>query len=59
MRRMEELGKLSPVSRESSLEALPRKELQQLAKESGVKVRTHLGDCSCYTPTGIVRAPLA
>lgn len=39
---MEELGKLSPTSRETSLEALPRKELQQLAKETGIKVLLHI-----------------
>ena len=35
---MDELGKLSPASRERNLDDLPRKELQQLAKEAGVKV---------------------
>ncbi|KAL0032631.1 hypothetical protein WJX77_011729 [Trebouxia sp. C0004] len=34
---MDELGTLSPASRERSLDELPRKELQQLAKEAGVK----------------------
>ena len=35
---MDELTVLSPTSRERSLDELPRKELQQLAKEAGVKV---------------------
>ena len=35
---MDELDTLSPASRERSLDGLPRKELQQLAKEAGVKV---------------------
>ena len=35
---MDELSNLSPASREHSLDDLPRKELQQLAKEAGVKV---------------------
>lgn len=35
---MDELSKLSPASRERNLDDLPRKELQQLAKEAGVKV---------------------
>ena len=35
---MDELSKLSPASRERNLDELPRKELQQLAKEAGVKV---------------------
>ena len=35
---MDELSKLSPASRERNLIGLPRKELQQLAKETGVKV---------------------
>ncbi|DBB07301.1 TPA: hypothetical protein ACH3X3_008802 [Trebouxia sp. C0006] len=34
---MDELDTLSPASRERSLDELPRKELQQLAKEAGVK----------------------
>ncbi|KAL3147858.1 hypothetical protein ABBQ32_002579 [Trebouxia sp. C0010 RCD-2024] len=34
---MDELSKLSPASRERNLDELPRKELQQLAKEAGVK----------------------
>jgi len=38
VRLMDELGILSPTSRERSLDELPRKELQQLAKEAGVKV---------------------
>lgn len=38
VRLMDELGTLSPASRERSLDELPRKELQQLAKEAGVKV---------------------
>jgi hypothetical protein len=38
VRLMDELGILSPASRERSLDELPRKELQQLAKEAGVKV---------------------
>ena len=37
---MDELGTLSPASRERSLDELPRKELQQLAKEAGVKVNS-------------------
>ena len=44
---MEELSKLSPTSRERKLDDLPRKELQQLAKEAGVKVR--LARPSYYT----------
>ena len=35
---MDELSELSPASRERSLDDLPRKDLQQLAKEAGVKV---------------------
>ena len=50
---MEELGKLSPTSRETSLEALPRKELQQLAKETGIKV---LLQCTSVGPCFVVQA---
>ncbi len=39
---MDELSLLSPASRERSLDELPRKELQQLAKETGVKVNADL-----------------
>ena len=39
-RLMDELDTLSPASRERSLDELPRKELQQLAKEAGVKVNS-------------------
>lgn len=48
---MEELSQLSPASREAALEALPRKELQQLAKEIGVKVQEVQKDWSELCPS--------
>lgn len=56
-RQMDELSNLSPASRERSLDELPRKELQQLAKEAGVKVLADQTFCPVHISALYISQP--